>query len=291
MNNYILPLLLSTLAGLSTVLGGAITFFIKRHSMRTLSIGLGFSAGVMIFISLTELLPESLKYIREYFGFDRGWIVLAGFAAGMLIAVLIDRFVPDHIQDEEHFINDKDGENSISDEEDGEEKADTVEKCEGNFCIAKTKEEWQKLRRTGIVTALAVAIHNLPEGLATFFASSVDLKLGITVVLAIAIHNIPEGIAVALPVYQATGSKRKVFWYTLLSGLAEPVGGIIGFFIIKMLFPELAVGIMFSIVAGIMTYISFDTLLPLSKEYDTGHYSITGVVLGMLFIGATIFLF
>lgn len=285
MNEYILPLVLSTIAGLSTVLGGAITFFIKKHSMKTLSIGLGFSAGVMIFISLAKLLPESLKYIREYFGFDRGWIVLAGFAAGMLIAVLIDRFVPDHIHDEAHFINDE--EKTVS----YEEKPELIEKCEGKFCITRTKEEWQKLRRTGIVTALAVAIHNLPEGLATFFASTVDLTLGLTVVVAIAIHNIPEGIAVALPVYQATGSKRKVFWYTLLSGLAEPIGGVIGFFIIKLFFPELAVGIMFSIVAGIMTYISFDTLLPLSKEYDTGHYSITGVVLGMLLIGATIFLF
>ncbi len=285
MSDYILPLALSTIAGLSTVLGGAITFFIKKHSMRALSIGLGFSAGVMIFISLTELLPQSREYILQYLGQGSGWLVLLGFGAGMLVAVLIDRFVPDHIQDEKHLLND---EESIIDEE---EKNKAVEKCEGDFCVTKTNGEWQRLKRTGLVTALAVAIHNLPEGLATFFASSVDLRLGLTVVVAIAIHNIPEGIAVALPVYQATGSKRKVFWYTLLSGLAEPVGGVIGFFIIKLLFPELAVGIMFSIVAGIMTYISFDTLLPLSKEYDTGHYSITGVVLGMLFIGATIFLF
>ncbi len=278
MNEYILPLILSTLAGLSTVIGGAVTFFIKKHSMKTLSVGLGFSAGVMIFISLAELLPQSREYIKGYFGVNHGWIVLASFAVGLLVAVLIDRFVPDHIKDEEHFISD-------------DTRVEVVEKCEGDVCLVKTREEWVKLKRTGLVTALAVAIHNLPEGLATFFASSVDLALGLTIVLAIAIHNIPEGIAIALPVYQATGSKRKVFWYTLLAGLAEPAGGILGFFIIKLLFPEIAIGIMFAVVAGIMTYISFDTLLPLSKEYDSGHYSITGVVLGMLLICATIFLF
>ena len=149
---------------------------------------------------------------------------------------------------------------------------------------------WKKIKRASLITAVAVAVHNFPEGLATFFATTVDVKLGLTVVIAIAIHNIPEGIAIALPVYQATGSKRKAFYYTILSGLSEPLGGFMGFALINLLFPDFAIGLMFAIVAGIMTYISFDTLLPLSREYDTGHYSITGVVLGMIVIATTIYL-
>jgi len=268
MEKYYLPLLFATLAGISTIIGGFVTFFIKRKSMRALSIGLGFSAGVMIFISLSELLPSSQEYVTKIFGASNSWITVLSFVVGIVIAILIDYFIPDHIKDENHYITDDDHEND-----------------------PEIIDKWKKLKRAGLMTAVAVAIHNFPEGLATFFATTVDIKLGLAVVVAISIHNIPEGIAIALPVYQATGSKRKAFYYTVLSGLSEPVGGAVGFLLINMLFPDVAIGLMFAVVAGIMTYISFDTLIPLSREYDTGHCSITGVVLGMIFIALTIYSF
>lgn len=270
-NIYLTALALSTIAGLSTVLGSFIMFFIRRESMRTLSLGLGFSAGVMIFVSLVELLPKASLSVIEAFGPQKNWITLVCFAAGILIAVLIDYFTPDHIED-----------------------AAFVKQVNDNMHIdspLSDKQTKNNLKKAGLVTALAVTIHNFPEGLTTFFATTTSLKLGLTVVFAIAIHNIPEGIAISLPVYQATGSKRKAFYYTFLSGMAEPLGGVIGFLLIKFLFPEMTIGIMFALIAGIMTYISFDTLLPLSREYDTGHYSITGVVLGMLTVGLGIMLF
>lgn len=273
MNIYVTALILSTIAGLATLIGGFITFFIKRNSMRVLSIGLGFSAGVMIFISLVDLLPMSASMVIKTFGDKFEWVTLAGFAIGILIAILIDYFIPDHLQDKflEH------GDHSHLDEEE-----------HGFF---KTPEQIKKIKRVGLTTAIAVAIHNFPEGLTTFFATTASIKLGLSIFTAIAIHNIPEGIAIAVPIYQATGSKRKALSYCLLAGLAEPIGGILGFGLIHFFFPELTIGVMFALIAGIMTYISFDTILPLSKEYDTAHYSITGVVLGMLLIGFTIFAF
>ncbi|MBQ8475547.1 ZIP family metal transporter, partial [bacterium] len=142
-----------------------------------------------------------------------------------------------------------------------------------------------RIKRAGLLTALAVAIHNFPEGLATFFMTAQNVMLGLGIVFAIAIHNIPECMAISIPVYQATHSKRKSFLYCFLSSMAEPAGGALGFFVIKALFPNMCIGILFSLVAGIMTYISVDTLLPLSKDYDTGHYSISGVVAGILIMG------
>ena len=148
-----------------------------------------------------------------------------------------------------------------------------------------------KIKRAGLITAIVVAMHNLPEGLATFFLASHDIMLGLSIVFAIAIHNIPEGMAISIPVYQATHSKRKAFLYSFLSGMAEPIGGVIGFVAIKTFFPNLCIGLLFALVAGIMTYISLDTLLPLSKDYDTGHYSISGIVIGLMIMGtALIFL-
>ena len=142
-----------------------------------------------------------------------------------------------------------------------------------------------------MITAIVVALHNLPEGLATFTLISQDVVLGLSIVFAISIHNIPEGMAISIPVYQATHSKRKAFLYSFLSGMAEPVGGVLGFFLLHFLFPNMCIGLLFALVAGIMTYISIDTLLPLSKDYDTGHYSISGVVLGLMIMGtALIFL-
>lgn len=261
MSIYITALILSTIAGLSTLVGGCVAFITNKNSMKMLSIGLGFSAGVMIYISLGGLLGEATEILAKTYAEKAGWITYFSFIVGIALAILIDFFIPDHIQT-------KYGNKENDDEE------------ERRFF--KTPEQIKRIKKAGLTTAIAVAIHNFPEGLTTFFATTADLKLGLTVVIAIAIHNIPEGIAIALPVYHATGSRRKAFKYCALSGLMEPLGGVIGFTLIHYLFPNFTIGAMFALIAGIMTYIAFDTLLPLSREYDTSHYSITGVVLGLL---------
>ena len=270
-STYLIALFLSTLAGLSTLLGGFTTFFIKRNSLKFLSFGLGLSAGTMLFISLVDLYPEAFTLIKSQLGAKFLWLAIILFTFGMLIAALIDYFIPDHIQ--ANMFSKQIGANELH-----IDSTDTKPDEHAEIHLGRIK-------RAGILTALAVAIHNFPEGLATFFMTAQNVTLGVGIVFAIAIHNIPEGMAISIPVYQATHSKRKSFLYCFMSGMAEPVGGVIGFFVIKALFPNMCIGILFALVAGIMTYISIDTLLPLSKDYDTGHYSISGVVMGILIMG------
>ena len=270
---YLLALILSTLAGLSTILGGVVTFFIKKDSLKLLSFGLGLSAGVMLFISLADLYPEAQEMIKNQMGENFLWLTVVFFTLGILLAVLIDYFIPDHIQ--ENMFDKQIGAN--------EQNIDSTD------CVKNENAEISigKIKKAGITTAIVVAVHNFPEGLATFFTTTQNMTLGLGIVFAIAIHNIPEGIAISIPVYQATHSKRKAFWYSFLSGMAEPVGGVIGFILIQTLFPNICIGVLFALVAGIMTYISIDTLLPMSKSYDTGHYSISGVVLGLVIMEIT----
>jgi len=138
------------------------------------------------------------------------------------------------------------------------------------------------LKRTGIFTALAIGIHNFPEGFATFVSALDDPKLGLAIAFAIAIHNIPEGMAVSLPIYHATGDKKSAFWYATLSGFAEPIGALVGFFLLLPFMGEATLGITFGLVAGIMVYISFDELLPAARVYGNAHTTIGGITLGML---------
>ena len=272
--SYLLALLLSTIAGLSTVVGAFITFFIKENSLKFLSFGLGLSAGVMLFVALVDLYPTSCRMIKEQMGGNCLWLAVLFLALGILIAVLIDYFIPDHIQ------------NQMLTKQLDENKSNTV-----NASIKEDKKapiSIGKIKKAGILTAIVIAVHNFPEGLATFFLTTQNVMLGVGIVFAIAIHNIPEGMAISIPVYQATHQKRKAFLYSFMSGMAEPVGGVIGFILIKTLFPNLCIGVLFSLVAGMMAYISIDTLLPLSKDYDTGHYSICGTVLGLLIMASTL---
>jgi len=273
-NNYLIALILSTIAGLSTVLGGVVTFFIKENSLKFLSFGLGLSAGVMLFISLVDLYPEACELIKTQMGHKFLWLAIIFFAIGILTAVLIDFFIPDHIQAQ--MFSKQIGAN--------EKHVDSTDCAENTNAVISIG----KIKRAGILTAIVVAIHNFPEGLATFFTASQNLALGLGIVFAIAIHNIPEGMAISIPVYQATHSKRQAFLYSFLSGIAEPIGGVVGFILIKLFFPNLCIGVLFALVAGTMTYISLDTLMPLSKDYDTGHYSISGIVLGLLIMGCAL---
>ncbi len=255
MKAYILPLILTLFAGMSTLLGGFITFFVKRNNLKALSVGLGFSAGVMVYISLCELMNEAPQMLNGGYGtVTSKALAFGGFFAGIIIAILIDYFVPDHIESD--FLS-------------------TSKRC----------HQKHQIRRAGLITAIAVTLHNFPEGMATFLVSTQDIMLGIPVAIAIAIHNIPEGIAIALPIFHATGKKRLAILYSFVSGISEPIGGLIGVLLLKTIMPAQSIGIMTAAVAGIMVYISFDTLLPLAREYGENHHVIIGIVSGMLIMG------
>ena len=252
---------LTLLAGLSTGVGGAIAFFAKKTNTRLLSIALGFSAGVMVYISFVEILPKSVETLTAEMGSVGNWIGVLAFFGGILFIALIDKLVPEYENPHEMHKVEEMGENGLT----------------------KESQKSKRLMRMGLFSAGAIALHNLPEGLATFIAALKDPQLGIAITVAIAIHNIPEGIAVSVPIFYATGSKKKAFIYSLLSGFAEPVGAIIGFLFIYLIFGlnDLVLGIVFAIVAGIMVYISFDELLPAAEEYGEHHFSILGLITGM----------
>lgn len=252
--NFLIAMAITLFAGLATSIGAVLAFMVKRDNLKVLSVGLGFSAGVMIFLSLTDIIPEARKMLAINFPNDFEWLVFVGFIVGVLIAILIDYFIPDHVDADEML-------------------------CPDAPCRSDAK-----FKRAGLVTAIAICVHNFPEGMATFLTTTQNVSLGISVGLAIAIHNIPEGIAVALPVYHATGKKRYAMLYAALSGISEPIGALIGIFLFSLFVPQILVGVLLAAVAGIMLYISFDTLLPLSREYGDWHLSMIGIISGMLFM-------
>ncbi len=255
---------LTMLAGLTTAIGGAVAFMTKKNDLKTLSLGLGFSAGVMIFVSLVDIIPSSEAMLKANFPNMFKWLVFLGFFMGLLISVAIDYFLPDHVDTKELL-------NPDAPEEENEHKH-------------------YKLKRAGILTAVAICVHNFPEGMATFLTTTQNITLGVSVALAIAIHNIPEGIAVALPIYHVTGKKRYAMLYAAMSGITEPIGAVVGMFLVGLFLPQIMVGFLMAAVAGIMTYISFDTLLPLAKEYGNWHLSIVGIMSGIIFIWISLIL-
>lgn len=254
--------LLTLFAGLSTGLGTIFAFNKKIKQETLLSFALGLSAGVMIYVSFVEIFPKAYEALSSSFDADVAYIYTTlAFFFGMGVIALIDYLIPDQ-ENPHEFIDDQTG-----------------------------KGKKQKLMRLGLFSALAIAIHNFPEGLATFIGALEDPTLGISIAIAIAIHNIPEGIAVAVPIYHATGSKKKAVGYTLLSGLAEPLGAIIGYVLLRSIFTETTFGLLFASVAGIMVYISLDELLPAAEKYGKHHLSIMGLVLGMAIMAVSLILF
>jgi zinc transporter, ZIP family len=255
--------ILTFIAGMATSIGGLIAFFAKRTKTTFLAFSLGFSAGVMIYISFTELLSRAKEIITgEYSTRISAWITLAFFVAGFLITAIIDKLLP-----------------SV----DNPHEARTVEQMSDGSAPQNSK-----LLRVGLFTAIAIGIHNLPEGVATFMSGMSDLTVGISIAIAIAIHNIPEGIAVSVPVYYATGSKRKALWWTVVSGFSEPVGAVIGYLILSIIPSPFILGYVFALVAGIMIYISFDELLPAAHRYGKPHTAIYGLLSGMILIGVSL---
>lgn len=258
---------LTLFAGLATGIGSALAFFAQRTNTRFLSMALGFSAGVMIYVSMVEIFFKAKGALCEEWGDRWGyWATTLGFFAGIAAIALIDTLVPSY--ENPHEIH----------------EAKEMTQPEKSL-------EFNKLHRMGLFTALAIAIHNFPEGLATFAGALKDPHLGIAIAVAIAIHNIPEGIAVSVPIYYATGSRRKAFTYSFLSGLSEPVGALIGFFLLWHYMNNITFGLLFAGVAGIMVYISLDELLPSAEKYGQHHLCIYGLISGMAVMAISLLLF
>ncbi|EAH7205797.1 zinc transporter ZupT [Campylobacter jejuni] len=270
-----IAMLLTLFAGFSTAIGSIIAFFSRKDDLRVLSLGLGFSAGVMIYISFMEILPTALKDFKNHY--DSHWAELLGLACffgGILISLLIDKLIPEDVNPHEPK------------EDLSELKICPLPQKGQNPPKFHPGEKLHQintkaLKRTGIFTALAIAIHNFPEGFATFISSLDNLTLGIAIAIAVAIHNIPEGLAVSLPIYHATGDKKKAFIYSALSGFAEPLGAFVGALILLPFIGDLTLAISFAVVAGIMVFISLDELLPAAKTYDKAHDSLYGLIVGM----------
>lgn len=264
--NVWIALLLTVFAGLSTGIGSALAFFSRRTNTRFLSLALGFSAGVMIYVSFVEILSKARISLVEGIGETGGhWLTAAAFFGGILLIALIDKFIPS--ADNPHEIR-------------------MIEDMEG-----QGDQQKRRLKRIGTLTALAIAIHNFPEGMATFIAAMSDPGLGVAIAVAIAIHNIPEGIAVSVPIFYATGSRRKAFWHSFASGLAEPVGAIAAYLLLMPFIGPLTFGLLFAGVAGIMVFISLDELLPAAREFGEHHLSIYGLIAGMAIMAISLLLF
>ncbi len=257
MNEIMFAFLLTLFAGLATTVGSFISLFAKKTNTNFLSLALGFSAGVMIYVSLIEIFSKANESLTNAVGENLGsWITVGGFFFGILIIAIIDKLLPNA-------------------------------KEQSNDKLTKNKS---KLLRMGTFTALAIAIHNFPEGLATFISAIEDPSLGIAIAIAIAIHNIPEGIAVSVPIYYATGSRKKAFWYSFLSGIVEPVGAIVGYLILIPIMNDIVFGFIFASVAGIMVFISIDELLPSARKYGKNSDVTYGMILGMSIMALSLLL-
>lgn len=257
---------LTLFAGLATGIGSALAFFTSRTNTKFLACSLGFSAGVMIYVSMIEIFVKAKDALISEHGDKTGyWLTVIGFFIGMAVIALIDKLIPS--SGNPHEIK-------------------TVEE----FHHKPEAEELTKLKKMGIFTALAIAIHNFPEGIATFASAIQDPSLGVAIAVAVAIHNIPEGIAVAVPIYFATGNRKKAFKWSFLSGLSEPIGALAAWLILMPYLTDTMFGMIFAGVAGIMVFISLDELLPAAQKYDQTHLAIYGVVGGMAVMAVSLLL-
>jgi ZIP family zinc transporter len=263
-NDVLIAFSFTLFAGLSTGIGSLLAFLSKDFKPKFLAGALGFSAGVMIYVSLVEIFYKAKDSLVDALGEKQGYyLTVFAFFLGIAVIAIIDKLIPS-IENPHELKKLKDGLSEI--------------------------EVSQKLKRMGLFSALAIGIHNFPEGLATFMAALEDPALGVSIAIAVAIHNIPEGVAVSVPLYYATKSRKKAFWYSFSSGLAEPVGAIIGFFILQAFISDAIFGVVFAAVAGIMVYISLDELLPTAEEYGEHHVAIAGLIAGMFVMAISLLL-
>jgi ZIP family zinc transporter len=290
---------LTILAGLATGIGSILAFATKRTNYRFLAISTGFSAGVMLYVSFVEIFIKGSDALIARYGETWGqWINVASFFGGILLIGLIDNLIPaaenpHETHPEEEIVPIKAPSPSTTDFSQAPEEVER-EPSEGSH---EHEARQSELMRMGLFTALAIAIHNFPEGLATFLAALQDPGVGLAIAVAIALHNIPEGVSVSVPIFYATGDRKKAFVYSFLSGLSEPIGAAVAFLALRLLvgggtdaIPSEVMGILFGGVAGIMVYISLDELLPTSRAYGKGHDSLFGLVAGMLVMALSLLL-
>ncbi len=278
--NLAYAFVLTLLAGLATGIGSALAFFTRRTHKTFLSLSLGFSAGVMLYVSFVELLPQARNGMAPVLGENRAaWVATAAFFGGLALIALIDYFIPSYENPHESRL------------------PHDLEVIHSIHAEAGQLEEIQaagmdrKLLRVGVITALALAIHNFPEGLATFTSALANPALGLSIAVAIAIHNIPEGISVSVPLFYATNDRLRAFTWSFLSGLAEPLGAVAGYLLLRTWFSQEMFGVILSGVAGIMVYISLDELLPTARAYGQGHTVIYGTIAGMAVMALSLHLF
>ena len=258
MNEQIIGAFILTLvAGLCTGIGGLVVFFPKIKNDRFLSISMSFAAGVMLYVSFVEMLPEAQFSLKDVFGNGCGGLLsVTLFFVGMLLVYILDKLLPVLFQ----------------------------EGNKSHLSLNKTKS----LYNTGLLVAIALAVHNFPEGIATFLSSINDFSMGIVITIAIALHNIPEGVSVAMPIYFSTGNKWKAFRYSLFSGLAEPLGAIIVFSIVGNNVSNELLACCFAVISGIMVYISLVCLLPSSWEFGNKKDTLLGLILGMFIMAISL---
>ncbi len=281
-DNVLMAFAFTLLAGLSTGIGSALAFFANRTNTRFLAASLGFSAGVMIYVSFVELLTGARVSLADAYGSAStgDWYAIGAFFVGMALIAVIDKFVPEVENPHEvKRIEDLHG-----------TRADTVIRERGDHSVQKSRGNTRHLMRMGTMTALVIGIHNFPEGLATFMSTIDNPSIGLSVAIAIAIHNIPEGIAVSVPIFYATGNRKKAFLWSFLSGLTEPLGALVGYLILMHFMTPALSAMVLAGVAGIMVFISLDELLPSAEKYGEHHLSIYGAVCGMLVMALSLLL-
>lgn len=269
-SNVLLSFGLTLVVGLSMGAGSLLSFFVKETNKKLLAVALSFSAGIMIYVSFMAILPEAMALLEESLGERGHYIALIGFFGGMFVIALIEKLI-------HRFAGDFHGHHSGHDHDEhhhGEHESDG-----------------EHLSNLGLISAIAIAIHNLPEGLAIFTAGLKDITLALPIAAAVIIHNIPLSIAISVPIYYSTGSKKKAFIYTLLVGLCQPLGAIIGYLIFSRFFTDTLFGFLFSVVAGIMIFVSLDELLPASQKHEDHHLSVYGAIAGMIVMAISLGVF
>lgn len=298
MSNVWMAAGLTLVAGMATGIGSAIAFFARRTDYRFLSVATGFSAGVMLYVSFVEILVNGAESLTRVYGAYWGqWINAASFFGGIVLIGLIDNLIPS--AENPHETHPEQETAPLHDTTAPLPEFAIAPALIGHhtFDVHDHRIKEGKLLRMGLFTALAIAIHNLPEGLATFLAVLKDPRIGVAITGAVALHNIPEGISVSVPIFYATGNRGRAFAYSLLSGLTEPLGAGIAYVALVFflggeagVIPPQVMGVLFSGVAGIMVFISLDELLPTSRAYGRGHDSIYGVVAGMAVMALSLLL-
>lgn len=271
LSNEVLSFGLTLIVGLSMGLGSLLSFIVNERNKRFLALSLSFSAGIMIYASFMAILPEGIHLIEDELGHDKSWIALAGFFGGMFAIAVIEKLVHKlagdyhgHHHEHQHQINHEDHGNNHHD------------------------HNGKHLSKLGLMSAVAIAIHNLPEGLTIFTTGLRDISMAIPIAAAVILHNIPLSIAISVPIYYSTGSKKKAFVYSLLVGLCQPFGAFIGYVVLSQLFNDLLFGILFSIVAGIMIFVSLDELMPASQKDEDHHISVYGAIAGMIIMALSL---